>query len=57
VMEGYEYRRVQTGASALWTPLRFPGQYFDSESDLFENCNRYYVAQIGRYLEPDENPR
>jgi RHS repeat-associated protein len=53
VLEGYEYRRFQEGASPVWTPLRFPGQYHDAETDLFENWNRYYDPVIGKYLAPD----
>jgi len=34
-------------------PLRFPGQYYDAESDLTENWNRYYDPQLGRYLETE----
>ncbi|NTX55886.1 RHS repeat-associated core domain-containing protein [Myxococcus sp. CA039A] len=48
-----EYRRFQTGASPVWTPLRFPGQYHDVETDFFENWSRYYDPSIGRYLGPD----
>ncbi|WP_187323548.1 RHS repeat-associated core domain-containing protein [Stigmatella aurantiaca] len=50
---GYEYRRFQTGAQPFWTPLRFPGQYHDEETDLLENWNRYYDPSIGRYLQPE----
>jgi RHS repeat-associated protein len=53
VLAGYEYRRFQTGAQPFWTPLRLPGQYHDTESDLFENWNRYYDPSIGRYLQPE----
>ncbi|WP_460149242.1 RHS repeat-associated core domain-containing protein [Pseudomonas sp. S3_E10] len=34
-------------------PLRFQGQYFDSESGLHYNRHRYYSPDIGRYLTPD----
>jgi RHS repeat-associated protein len=53
VLEGYEYQRYQTGAQSFWTPLRFPGQYYDAETDLFKNWNRYYDPSIGRYLQPE----
>ncbi|NNB96512.1 RHS repeat-associated core domain-containing protein [Corallococcus exiguus] len=53
VISAYEYRRFQTGASPFWTPLRFPGQYHDAETDLFENWNRYYDPAAGHYLQPE----
>ncbi|WP_256534877.1 RHS repeat domain-containing protein, partial [Pseudomonas sp. 35 E 8] len=34
-------------------PLRFQGQYFDSESGLHYNRHRYYNPDLGRYLTPD----
>ena len=33
--------------------LRFPGQYFDSETVLHYNWHRYYDPSSGRYLTPD----
>ncbi|MFJ1745714.1 putative T7SS-secreted protein [Streptomyces sp. NPDC088116] len=41
-----------TSATA-YTPLRFPGQYFDPETGLHYNFHRHYDPEIGRYLTPD----
>ncbi|WP_413705392.1 RHS repeat-associated core domain-containing protein [Pseudomonas sp. Pseusp16] len=37
----------------LEQPLRFQGQYFDTESGLHYNRHRYYHPDIGRYLTQD----
>ncbi|MFB8401006.1 putative T7SS-secreted protein [Streptomyces sp. NPDC055912] len=39
--------------SAAYTPLRFPGQYFDPETELHYNYFRYYDPDAARYLTPD----
>jgi type VI secretion system secreted protein VgrG len=34
-------------------PIRFPGQYYDAESNLHYNRFRYYDPQVGRYINQD----
>jgi RHS repeat-associated protein len=41
-----------TDATA-YTPLRFPGQYFDPETGLHHNYFRTYDPETARYLSPD----
>ncbi|MEU2869595.1 putative T7SS-secreted protein [Streptomyces olivoreticuli] len=40
-------------ASTAYTPLRFPGQYFDPETGLHYNFHRHYDPETARYLSPD----
>ncbi|WP_327156494.1 putative T7SS-secreted protein [Streptomyces tubercidicus] len=39
--------------ATAYTPLRFPGQYFDPESQLHYNFHRNYDPAAARYLSPD----
>ncbi len=39
--------------SSIDNNLRFPGQYYDAESGLHYNYNRYYNPNTGRYLTTD----
>ncbi len=39
--------------STVVNNFRFPGQYFDQETSLHYNYNRYYDPSTGRYLTPD----
>jgi len=42
------------GNGGLWhMPLRFPGQYFDKETNLHYNYFRDYDPGIGRYVQSD----
>jgi RHS repeat-associated protein len=50
----YEYRRFEAGVTPYFPKLRFPGHYFDEETDLHENWHRYYSPFLGsRYLSPE----
>ncbi|MFD8380563.1 putative T7SS-secreted protein [Streptomyces sp. NPDC059679] len=42
-----------TADSTTYTPLRFPGQYYDPETGLHYNHHRYYDPTTARYLTPD----
>ena len=44
---------VGTPSGSATVNLRMPGQYYDSESGLFYNWNRYYSPSIGRYISSD----
>ncbi|WP_434594752.1 RHS repeat-associated core domain-containing protein [Streptomyces sp. A5-4] len=39
--------------STAYTPLRFPGQYYDPETGLHYNHHRHYDPETARYLSPD----
>ncbi|WP_326811083.1 DUF6531 domain-containing protein [Streptomyces scopuliridis] len=40
-------------SAGAYTPLRFPGQYFDPESGFHYNRHRHYDPESGRYVSPD----
>ncbi|MBK9584882.1 MAG: RHS repeat protein [Alphaproteobacteria bacterium] len=44
-------KETPTGSATL--NLRFPGQYYDSESTLHYNWNRYYNPATGRFISSD----
>ncbi|MFV2118770.1 RHS repeat-associated core domain-containing protein, partial [Streptomyces sp. Act-28] len=52
-----------SSAATTYTPLRFPGQYYDPETGLHYNYFRHYDPETARYLSvdplglaPDANP-
>ena len=47
------FGNCQIGTENITNKLRFGGQYFDAETGLFYNLNRYYDPTIGRYLRTD----
>ncbi|WP_211470338.1 RHS repeat-associated core domain-containing protein [Collimonas humicola] len=40
-------------ASAIDNPIRFQGQYYDAETGLHYNLNRYYDSHIGSFISQD----
>lgn len=40
-------------SATAYTPLRFPGQYFDPETGLHYNFHRHYDPETARYTTPD----
>ncbi|MEU0395315.1 putative T7SS-secreted protein [Streptomyces sp. NPDC006208] len=42
-----------TRSTTAYTPLRFPGQYYDPETGLHYNLFRHYDPATGRYTSPD----
>jgi len=47
----FERKVVQGDPASVF--MGYPGQYYDAESGLWYNWNRYYDAQIGRYIQSD----
>ena len=47
------FGEAQLRVGTVQNNLRFPGQYYDAETGLHYNWNRYYDPEIGRYISPD----
>ncbi len=47
------FGKATVTVSQVENNLRFPGQYYDSESGLHYNYHRYYDVETGRYLRVD----
>jgi RHS repeat-associated protein len=41
------------GLAGVQVNMRFPGQYYDQETNLHYNWNRYYDLSLGRYITSD----
>ncbi|MFF5160042.1 DUF6531 domain-containing protein [Streptomyces sp. NPDC000348] len=44
---------VWNKTATAYTPLRFPGQYYDPETSLHYNYFRHYDPEVARYITPD----
>jgi RHS repeat-associated protein len=49
----FPFGKTQILTQTITNNIRFPGQYFDAETGLHYNWNRYYDPDTGRYLTPD----
>ncbi len=47
------FGKTDIGVEQRISNLRLPGQYYDAETGLYYNLNRYYDPKTGRYLQTD----
>jgi RHS repeat-associated protein len=47
------FGEAEISIGTVENPFRFPGQYYDQETGLHYNWNRYYDSNTGRYQTPD----
>jgi RHS repeat-associated protein len=47
------FGQAQIKTETVMNNLRFPGQYYDAETGLHYNWNRYYDPEVGRYISAD----
>ncbi|OGL45190.1 MAG: hypothetical protein A2149_00190 [Candidatus Schekmanbacteria bacterium RBG_16_38_11] len=47
------FGKIYQQSGTVKNNFRFPGQYYDSESGLYQNGFRDYDPKLGRYIEPD----
>ncbi|MCQ8182619.1 right-handed parallel beta-helix repeat-containing protein [Methylomonas sp. SURF-1] len=49
------FGNMHVSLAAVENNLRFPGQYYDQETTLFYNLQRYYDAKLSRYISEDSD--
>ena len=47
------FGETQISMSTINNALRFPGQYFDADTGLYQNYFRDYDSRLGRYIQSD----
>jgi RHS repeat-associated protein len=47
------FGELSAGNATVENKFRFPGQYYDPETELHYNYHRFYQPKMGRYITPD----